>query len=264
MRDIAATALKDGIWYVRKQMIPETSDRCPSAKVGYASSKTSATTIHVLLVENDSCAVDAIVRDFSRNTVNVTVAHTLAEARMFLRQTEVSFHVVILDLRLPDGRGESLLPNIEACSRQPAVIITSAFLPELHMDALQYRPVVVAKPISTAALLRMVRTVVGGYARPVIRRFVRGFNLSRRETEAIVLVAQGLKAKEIADRMRCSEPTIYGHLAHVCAKTDCSDYHEVVAKLFAFACQALGHTPPDHRAFVERRGRARVTERCVD
>jgi DNA-binding NarL/FixJ family response regulator len=201
-------------------------------------------------VEDDSCAADAIARDFGRNAVSVTVARTLADARVFLRQSPNPVDVVILELRLPDGRGESLLPDIEVCSRQPAVIITSAFLPDLRADALAYRPVAIAKPVSTAALLRIVRTVVGGYARPVIKRFVTGFDLSKRETEAIVLVAQGLRAKKIAERMHCSEPTVYGHLARVSAKIGCSDYHEVVARLFAFACQALGHTPPDHKAFV--------------
>jgi DNA-binding CsgD family transcriptional regulator len=98
--------------------------------------------------------------------------------------------------------------------------------------------------------------VAGGYARPVIQRFVTTFGLSKRETEAIALASQGLKAKEIAGRMRCSEPTVYGHLSRICTKTGCCDYHEVVAKLFAFACRAVGHTPPDHRTY---RGRIKKT-----
>jgi hypothetical protein len=54
----------------------------------------------------------------------------------------------------------------------------------LRADALEYRPVVIAKPVSTTALLRMMRTAVGGYARPVIRRFITGFDLNKCETEA--------------------------------------------------------------------------------
>jgi DNA-binding NarL/FixJ family response regulator len=206
--------------------------------------------IRVLLVDGDSVGTAEIARFFHRNRVEVTVANTLAEARALLQQEHIAIDVVVLELRLPDGRGESLLPDLEGQARQPAVIITSSFLPELHAEALEYRPIAVSKPISTAALLRMVRTVVGGYARPVIKRFVTGFYLTKRETEAMVLVARGLRAKEIADRMACSEPTVYSHLANICAKTGCIDYHEIVAKLFSFACQAVGHTPPDHRAFA--------------
>jgi DNA-binding NarL/FixJ family response regulator len=169
-----------------------------------------------------------------------------------LRETTSHFDVVVIEIHLPDGRGESLLPNIEACSRQPAVILTSARGTGIRADALEYRPISVTKPISPAALLRVVRTVVGGYTRAVIRRFVEGFALSGREIEAVVLVAQGLKPKEVAQRMNCSEPTIYCHLTRASGKTGCKHYQEIIAKLFAFACQSVGHTPPDHRAFVDR------------
>jgi DNA-binding NarL/FixJ family response regulator len=206
--------------------------------------------IRVLLVDGDSVSTVEIAEFFSRHRVQVAVAQTLAEARALLRTDDVAFDVVIFELRLPDGRGEFLLPEIEGLARQPAIIITSSFLPELRPEALEYRPIAVSKPVSTAALLRMVRTVVGGYARPVIKRFVTGFYLTKRETEAMVLVARGLRAKEIADRMDCSEQTVYSHLANICAKTGCIDYHEIVAKLFFFACQAVGHTPPDHKSFA--------------
>jgi DNA-binding CsgD family transcriptional regulator len=116
-------------------------------------------------------------------------------------------------------------------------------LAEMHVAALEYRPIALAKPVDTSMLLRVVKTVTGGYARAVLRRFIVGCDLSKRETESIALLAQGLRGKEIADRMRCSGPTVYGHLARVAAKTGCSDYHDVLAKLFAFACQAVGHAP---------------------
>jgi DNA-binding CsgD family transcriptional regulator len=96
-----------------------------------------------------------------------------------------------------------------------------------------------------------VRAALSGYSLPLIRRFARASALSRREIEAVILVAQGLKPKEIADRMNCSEPTIYSHLSNICDKTGCSHYLGIVAKLFAFACHALGHTPPDLRALAD-------------
>ena len=80
-------------------------------------------------------------------------------------------------------------------------------------------------------------------------RFARRFNLSNREAEATVLVARGQKAKEIAERMHCSEKTVYTHLQHACSKAGCQDYHELVGKLLAFTCHELGHTPPDLPAF---------------
>lgn len=207
--------------------------------------------IRVLLVDDDPMVVRNIVRDFSAEGLAVTVARTAADAKAFLCRSFNRIDVVILAIHLPDGRGESLLPDIDACARQPAVIITSAFLPDLQPGALEYRPVAVPKPVCTAALLRTVRTVVDGYARPALQRFVKRFGLSRRETDAIVLLAQGLRAKEIAHHMSCSEKTVYAHLARVSRKTGCRDYHEVVCALLAFCCHVLGHTPPEHKAVVD-------------
>jgi DNA-binding NarL/FixJ family response regulator len=207
--------------------------------------------ISVLLVEDDPDITHAIVQDFGLGGVDVRVAPTLAAARELLRQQSTSIDIVILELRLPDGRGESLLPDIDACPRQPGAIITSAFLPELRAEALEYRPVAMAKPVSTAALLRVVRTVAAGYTMPLIRRFVRRFHLSRRETAAMALLAVGLNAKEIAFRLGCSEKTVYAHLARICAKTGSCDHYALVGRLLAFSCQATGHTPPDHAAFVD-------------
>jgi DNA-binding NarL/FixJ family response regulator len=198
------------------------------------------------LVDDDVDAATAIERASGRFRVSVTIAASLADARVMLRQRRVD--VVILELRLPDGRGEALLPDIEACPRQPAMIITSAFLPELHSSALEYHPVALSKPVAPDALLRMARTVARGYAEPAMERFIRRFALSNREAEATRSIVYGLKPKETAERMRCSEKTVYAYLARVCAKTHCKDYHEVMGMLLAFTCHVLGHTPPDHAA----------------
>jgi DNA-binding NarL/FixJ family response regulator len=206
--------------------------------------------LQVLLVEDDAHAARTIERGFASEGVRVTVARTLVEATTALQRNPSVYHAVLLDLRLPDGRGEALLPAIEACSPQPAVLITSAFLPELEADALEYRPAAVAKPVTPSVLLRMVRVVAEGYARPVIRRFVKQFGLSKREAEVMSLVAGGLKPKEIGDRLSCSEKTVYSHLTQACAKAGCSDYHALVARLFQFSCQCRGRTEPELETFV--------------
>jgi DNA-binding NarL/FixJ family response regulator len=195
-----------------------------------------------------------IEREFERNGVVVTIARSLTAARVLLKKSIVD--VVIVEIFLPDGRGESLLPDIEACARQPAVIVTSVDLTALQASALEYRPVTISKPVDPRALLRIARTVARGFARPVIGRFIRRFNLTKREAEATMLVSRGFKAKEIADRMRCSEKVVYAHLARACKKTGCHDYHEVVALILAFTCHVLGHTPPEHAAFVDRVGKS--------
>jgi len=83
--------------------------------------------------------------------------------------------------------------------------------------------------------------------REVVHRVLKRFNLSTRETEAVLFVAEGLRAKEIAAHMSCSEKTVYAHLARVCKKTGCRDYHEVVCTVLAFVCRVASQPPVSER-----------------
>lgn len=212
-------------------------------------SQMGGSTIRVLLVEDDQSVADPIRRHFGHVGVPVTVASTIADAQRVLCTTGVD--VLVLKSQLPDGAGETLLPEIDCLRRQPAVLITGTCIHELQPGSLQYRPIAIPEGAAPYPLLRMVRTLARGYSRSIITRFALRFKLSRRETEALVLLSRGLKAKGIASHMGCTDPTAYGHLTRICEKTHSSDTYEVLAKLLAFACQALGHTPLEYPALAE-------------
>jgi CheY-like chemotaxis protein len=106
----------------------------------------------VLLVEDDELSRRALAAVLRRRGWHVTAVSTLAAAEAQLpNQPEV----VILDLTLPDGRGESLLEHIRAAHMPTTVAVTTGVsdsermrhLDELHPD------VVLPKPINVAALL---------------------------------------------------------------------------------------------------------------
>jgi len=73
----------------------------------------------------------------------------------------------------------------------------------------------------------------------VVGEFLGRFGLTRRETEASLLLVQGLRAKEIAHQMACSEKMVYAHLARVCKKTGRRDQLELVCAMLAFACNRV-------------------------
>ncbi|MBS4056009.1 MAG: response regulator transcription factor [Bacteroidetes bacterium] len=58
-----------------------------------------------------------------------------------------------------------------------------------------------------------------------------GLNITRRESEVLQLLAEGLNNKEIADRLFVSERTIVGHKSNLMAKTNCKN----TVALLAFA-----------------------------
>jgi DNA-binding CsgD family transcriptional regulator len=146
-----------------------------------------------------------------------------------------------LDLHLPDGRGEDLLPEIEALSRQPGIVILSDFLDEVRPDVTSYRAVLVPKTIAPAALASLLHQGASGYAQDTLIRFATKYRLTSKEVEVLGCVARGASPKQAAADLVCSVQVVYVHLAGVCARTGCASYHEVVAKLFQFSCHGLGH-----------------------
>jgi DNA-binding NarL/FixJ family response regulator len=57
--------------------------------------------------------------------------------------------------------------------------------------------------------------------------------LTEREREVITLIAQGLKNKQIADRLFISQTTVTHHLSSIYSKLNVSDRLELVVYAFA-------------------------------
>src|SRR5690349_11514010 len=83
--------------------------------------------VHILLVEDDIAHATLVERAFELQSdgVQLSVAHTLSEARVYLEQQTTSPDLVIADWRLPDGEGLELLAPIATQQMIPIVIMTS-------------------------------------------------------------------------------------------------------------------------------------------
>ena len=66
--------------------------------------------IRLLLVDDEESFRKLTARELERQGYAVDTAGTLEEARQLIGQK--IFHVALLDLRLPDGNGMELLPEI--------------------------------------------------------------------------------------------------------------------------------------------------------
>jgi DNA-binding NarL/FixJ family response regulator len=197
--------------------------------------------ISVLFVEDNQHCATAFRRVLGQYGFDLIIASTLASARKRLAQLGDDIDAVLLDLDLPDGRGEELLPLIETLSRQPGVVIFSDFLDEIKPEATSYRVVLTPKTIAPASLASILRRSARGYAQCTIERFGKHFGLTVREMETLDCMACGTSPKETAVTLVCSIQSVYAHLARICEKTSCTTYQEVVAMLFRYSCHGLGH-----------------------
>jgi two-component system KDP operon response regulator KdpE len=120
-------------------------------------------TLHVLLIEDDR-ELRATLRDaLEVEGYRVATAASLAEARATLRQALAggSVDLVLLDLGLPDGEGESLLAALREQRLAPVIVISAR-----HTDDRKIRLLdagaddYLVKPFSVGELLARMRVAL--------------------------------------------------------------------------------------------------------
>ena len=111
---------------------------------------------HVLHIENDA-DVRCIVAMAGQDQAEFDGASTLAEARVKLALTR--YHLVILDLTLPDGSGWDLLPVLRTCDPPPPVLVFSAKDTSAD-EARQVAATLVKAHTSNEELMKTVRALI--------------------------------------------------------------------------------------------------------
>ena len=94
-------------------------------------------TTHILLVEDQEAHAELLRRAFERHGERfyLTIAGNLEQARAYLIESPPD--LVIVDWRLPDGRGTELLPAEGEERRFPLVVITSYGDEQLAVEAMK-------------------------------------------------------------------------------------------------------------------------------
>jgi DNA-binding NarL/FixJ family response regulator len=162
--------------------------------------------------------------------------------------------VVVMDIRMP------VMDGVEATGRilggaaatgggAPRVLILTTFDTDEHVvDALRAGASgFLLKDVTPADFVAAIQVVASGdalIAPSVTRRLLERFaqpgapgdperdrvlgQLTEREHEVLVLVAQGLSNREIADRLVLAEPTVKTHVSHLLLKLDLRDRAQLV------------------------------------
>lgn len=174
------------------------------------------------------------------------------EALELAKQT--SPDIILLDLDLGDSSGLDLLPELLAIVPEAKVIILTGLKDlEVHRQAVRLGAMgVVMKEKAVDVVINAVERVSGGevwldprLTASLLSDFTRGnrpakvdpeaariATLSKREREVVELIGEGLKNKEIAERLFISEITVRHHLTSIFEKVGVSDRIELM--LYAY------------------------------
>jgi DNA-binding NarL/FixJ family response regulator len=152
--------------------------------------------------------------------------------------------VLVLDLKMPQGDGISVLEALARWPGAPRVVLLTAALDEDELiDAVRLGARgVVLKEMAPQLLLEAVRRVaaggewleegLGGRAikRLLARHRAAAAGLTVREEEIVRLAARGLRNRDIADELHITVGTVKAHLNSVFHKLGCDNRVEMLLR----------------------------------
>ncbi|GHD93018.1 response regulator [Streptomyces naganishii] len=220
--------------------------------------------IRVLVVDDEALIRTGFTHILSAaDDVRVVAAVPGGEAVATVRQLRPD--VVLLDIRMPDVDGLTILAELRRLPQAPVVAMLTTFdADEYVTTALRSGAAgFLLKDTDPEQLPHLVRTLAQGgtvLSSEVTRRVVDGYldhgvrdsasarltaRLSERERAVLVLLADGLANTDIGERLHLSTGTVKGHVTNVLAKLEVGS--RVQAALIAERAGLLT-PPPDEDA----------------
>ena len=202
-----------------------------------------------LVIADDHPVVREGLRSMLLTASDMEVVGDAASGAEAVAQAQVlQPEVMLLDIRMPDGTGLTVLDQIKAVSPATNVIMmTMHDSPEYISRAIAGGAAgYVLKEVSRQDLLTAIRTVVRpsaaatpfllsksqrtAFTAPQASLSSGGASISPVERELLLLLADGLNNREISEQLRCSLGTVKSYLQHIFSTLQVSDRTRAVVE----------------------------------
>lgn len=208
-----------------------------------------------ILIVEDHANARKRMRDIIREAfgeVTVFEAGTLKTGRDLIN--EHSYDLIILDLDLPDGKGEDFIPELYKTYEAPYIVVSTIhdesdrllaalnngargyLLKEQSKEHLvdEFKGILNNKPplapTVTNQLMDFVRNISknnsASFSKENDRRNLKSYNLTEREKEILVMIAKGFERPEIAGMLDISKHTVATHISKIYSKLNISNRAE--------------------------------------
>ncbi|MDU5083543.1 response regulator transcription factor [uncultured Tissierella sp.] len=207
--------------------------------------------IKVIIADDHALIREGIKQILELENDIVVIGQASNGEEAFIMATELDPDIILLDINMPKLNGIETLRKFKDMGITSKVIILTIhedkeyILKTLKLGANGY----MLKDSNADSLIKGIRDVAKGekYIQPSVADLVSRssnydeyFNISidkinsltKREYEVLILIAEGLNNKDIADRLYISEKTVKNHVSNIFKKLDLND--RVQAAIFAY------------------------------
>ncbi len=194
-----------------------------------------------ILLADDHPMIQAAVEAMLRGSDYELVAKAGSGAEALEAITEHNPEMIVLDVQMPDGTGLDVLRNLRSNGDERPIVLLTASIDEAGFaDALKLKvDGVLLKTSDPALLIDCLDCVRGGeeWIDPHLNAEATRTNSSRdrsllspRETELVQLVRQGLRNRDIAEKLGITEGTVKVYLHSVFEKTGVANRTELAIR----------------------------------
>ncbi len=178
----------------------------------------------IAIVDDDEAVCDALTAMLGSNGYATLACMSLAALRSLLSVSRP--RVVLLDIKLPDGSGVDILPELMTAPASPAVIMMTGHgdvalaVASMKAGARDF----LEKPFEPKQLLDAIEQALASAERPASSEAEMSAReslaaLTPRERQVLANLVDGASSKEIARRLSLSPRTVEAHRARLMTKT---------------------------------------------
>ena len=210
---------------------------------------TTAKPIRIMIVDDHAVIRSGLRMLIEHNPRMTVVAMAGNRAEAFEHAAKKRPDVIILDILLGDDDGLAFLPELlEKSPGSRVLILTGVQNPDFHRRAIRRGAMgIVLKEHAADLLLKaiekvyerqvwiersMMSSIIQEFSQPADPELAKIESLTDRERQVVALVGEGLKNKQIAERLFISETTVTHHLSSAFSKLEVSDRLELT--IYAF------------------------------